>query len=205
MPTAAVPIEPSREEARRWAVEELSKRPYQEHRPGLVARFMDWVQDWFSGLAVPAGTGSALLFTVIACVLAVLVVVAVRRVGLRGRRARAARSPILADVTASAQELRELAAGHAGRGEWPQAVAARFRAIARHLETTTRIRVLPGLTATELAAAAAAEFPALAEGFTGAARIFDEAVYGHHPVTRQDYERMVDLDDALSSASAVRA
>jgi hypothetical protein len=197
------PIEPSRQEAQRWAVEELSKRPYQEQRPGLVARLMTWVQDRFADLSLPAGTGSALLYTVLVCVLAVLVVLAVRRFGVRGRRARAERLPVLADVTASARELRELAAAHAAAGDWPQAVAARFRAIARELESATEIRVLPGLTATELADAGAAALPRLAGELRAAARIFDEAVYGHHPVTEQDYQRLVALDGALSGAKPV--
>lgn len=196
------PLEPSREEARRWAVEELSKRAYQEHRPGLVQRAMNWVLERLSDVPVPTGTGSALLFTVLAGVVAVLIFLAVRRVGLVGRRARAVQRPVLADVTETPQELRDQAERHAAGQDWAAAVAARFRAVARELERTGDVRVSPGMTATELAAAGGAARPSLAGDLRSAARLFDEAVYGHHPVTRADYERLVALDAAVAAARA---
>ncbi|MFZ0161938.1 MAG: hypothetical protein WAL50_23150, partial [Kineosporiaceae bacterium] len=51
----AEPLDPGREEARRWAAEELSRREYQQARPGFVERALAWLLDRLTDLldAVP--------------------------------------------------------------------------------------------------------------------------------------------------------
>ena len=45
-----IPVQPSREQARAWAASELAHREYQQGRPGLLARALDWLLEQLSGL-----------------------------------------------------------------------------------------------------------------------------------------------------------
>ena len=58
-PLGRPPVTPDRDQAARWAVEELSRREYQEARPGLLSRAVGWVLDHLPDL--PAGPGSRLV------------------------------------------------------------------------------------------------------------------------------------------------
>jgi hypothetical protein len=199
LPGASAPLEPSREEARRWAVEELSKRPYQADRPGLVERALNWFTDRLFDLPVPSGTGSALLLTVVICLLVALLAFAVSRVGLGGRRARPMSRAVLDGVVETAEQLRAAAVRHATAGDWDEAVLARFRAVARELESSPDLQALPGRTAFELAKAGTALWPSLGELGAGAG-VFDAVAYGHRPATEVDYGRLVTLDEDVRQA-----
>jgi hypothetical protein len=201
------PLQPGREEAHRWAVEELAKRPYQAHRESLLLRGWRWLLDQIFGVDPGSGTGWTLATAFVVIVIAIVVVIAVRRVGVRGPRARARSAVVLDGVTQSAVDLRAAAAAAAARGDWQEAVIAAFRAVARDLEAAGTLTALPGRTADELAREAGSVLPEITDDLLRGARTFDAAAYGdpaERPSGEADYRRVCDLDDLAVRAPVAR-
>jgi hypothetical protein len=198
---ARVPVEPDREQARRLAIEELSRREYQAERPGLITRMVAWLLDQLSRIRLPDHTGSSIAITVLLAVIVAVVLYALYRTG--GLR-RAARLDVPAGVftgpVLDAAGHRAAADRHAARGEWAAAVLERFRAVARQLEERAIITPSTGRTAHELAAEAALRLPRLDADLAAAARTFDEVCYGHRPGTPQADGRLRSLDEAVRAA-----
>ncbi|MFF0489178.1 DUF4129 domain-containing protein [Nocardia sp. NPDC004068] len=82
----------------------------------------------------------------------------------------------------------------AGSGDFDAAVRERFRAVVRGLEQGGVLEVRRARTAHETAAAAVAEVPDRAGELPGAARGFDEIVYGGRAATPEEYERLARAD-----------
>jgi len=74
----------------------------------------------------------------------------------------------------------------AAAGRFAEAVRERLRAIVRDLIERGVLPYTPGWTVTELAAAAAAARPALAQALRGAAEVFSEIWYGLRPANASD-------------------
>jgi hypothetical protein len=129
---ADVPVDPDRETARRWLLEELS-RPEYDQNPSLLARLLDWIAGLFDGL--PALDASRLPLALAAVAVIALVAVIAWRVAGPVRVARRPRSStvVLADDERTAAELRAAADAAAARGDWHHAVLDRFRAVVRTL------------------------------------------------------------------------
>jgi hypothetical protein len=198
---ALVPVQPDREQARRLAIEELSRREYQAARPGLLSRGLAWLLDHLSRIRLPDHTGSSIMLaTLLAVIVAVVLYALARTGGLR----RAARLRVPAEVFAGsvtdAAGHRAAADRHAASGEWSAAVLERFRAVARQLEERAIITPSTGRTADELAAEAALRLPPLHADLAAAARTFDEVCYGHRPGTPQADARLRSLDEAVRVA-----
>ena len=193
-----------REAAQRLARGELSKAIY--HQESLAQAIGHWVNSLLSYLFVGAsGVTPGGWWTVVA--LAALAVAAVALVAVRlGPVARSgshgpARDPGSRAMTA--RQLREAAAASATAGDYTAAIVARLRAIAAACEERGILFSNAGQTADELAVAAGGRFPGQATHLAAAARLFDQVRYGGEAGTRDGYERLRQLDEALARQKPV--
>lgn len=198
-PQAEPPVAPDGEEARRWAVEELSKPVYRAAEPGwldsLWQQFMDWLRSLNSG---DPGIDGGMAVPIIGITAAVLVALAIilARPRLNARR-RPAKDVFDADPTVSPADYRGRAAAAAVRSDWGTAVVEQFRAIVRSAENRAVIDPQPGRTANEVAAQLGRAFGTYAAELERAADIFDAIRYGRADATPQDHAAMVALDESL--------
>ncbi|MFF1382682.1 DUF4129 domain-containing protein [Arthrobacter sp. NPDC058288] len=200
---AEPPVEPDRQEARRWAVEELSKPVYRDAEPDwlteLWRQFTEWLRSLGSGdpvmdggIAVPAIGVTVLVLIAVAILLA--------RPRLNARRRRPDRNDVDADPSIGPTEYRKRAAAAAARTDWRTAVVEQFRAIVRAAEDRTIIDPLPGRTADEVAGQLAAALGSHAAELRCAAGVFDGVRYGSADATAGDHARLVALDHLLETA-----
>ncbi|MEN8581867.1 DUF4129 domain-containing protein [Burkholderia sp. RS01] len=195
------PVQPDREEARRWAVEELSKREYRDAEPGWLAelwrQFLDWLQSLGSGQATAEGSPTAPLIGIgIAVLLGLAIILARPRLNARRRAPKEVFDP---DGRVTAAAYRRLAAAAAARGDWAAAVVDQFRALVRSAEDRAVLEPQPGRTADEAAAQLAAVFPTAAEKLAQAATVFDAVRYGSGSANEAHHEAIAALDSALDS------
>lgn len=196
------PLDPDRQEARRWAAEELSKPVYRDAQPDwltdLWRQFTDWLRSLNSG---DPDFDTSFAVPVIGVTIVVLIAAAVlfARPRLNARR-RPARDPVDADPSVSPAEYRRLAAAAAARSDWRAAVVEQFRAIVRSAEDRTIIDPLPGRTADEVAGQLAGTFGSHAAALQRAAVLFDGIRYGRAQASARDHSDLVALDEALAAA-----
>ena len=195
-------MEPDRQEAGRWAAEELAKPVYQDAQPDwlteLWRQFMEWLRSLNSGEpAMDSGVAVPAIGVTIVILIAVAILLARPRLNARRRRAG---DVVDADPSISPAEYRRLAAAAAARAEWRTAVVEQFRAIVRAAEERTVIDPLPGRTADEVAGQLAGAFGTFAAQLRRAADQFDAARYGSDEATARDHSDMVALDQLLESA-----
>jgi hypothetical protein len=199
---ADVPVDLTREQARRLAELELADPAYRAAEPGPIERVLRWLQEWlqealdrFSG-AAPGGWLGVLG-------LLALVVVAVLIVRWRmGPVSRAAAVPFTVDPATSAAEYRRRAEGAAASGQWDVAVSERMRALVRVGQERGLIDAQPGWTADEVAAALGGALPGSGAILATAATAFDEVRYGGRPATRSAYEAVRAADDRVRTERA---
>lgn len=84
-----------------------------------------------------------------------------------------------------AQVFLTLADRLAAEGRYAEAVRERLRAIVRGLADRRAVEILPGMTVTEVAHAAAAVAPAVESPLRGAAGVFSDIWYGQQPATAE--------------------
>lgn len=202
-PTTTAPLEVTRDEGRRRAIEELSDPLYGEHEPSIIDRFLAWVEEWLSSLLtagegfLPGQVWAALLLLVVVIAVVVLIVY------LRPTRNRRLDALVHEGTVRSATDHRASADRHETAGEFAQAVTERLRAISVDLEDRTIIAPRAGRTATELADEAAGVLPGQAEGLREGARIFNDVVYGDRVATPESARTLRELDVRLSAARPV--
>ena len=199
---AEVPVDPDRDTARRWLVEELA-RPEYSQQPSLLQRLWEWFLGLFDGIPAIDAPPLPVLVGVIV-VLALLVGVALWVAGpvrLARRRARSA-AVVAHDDDRTAAQMRAAADAAAERGDWATAVAERFRAVVRGLEERVVIDPRPGRTAQEAASAAGDRLPDLAAALHEGASLFDDVVYGELPAGPHDDAAVRDLDARAGAARA---
>lgn len=112
-------------------------------------------------------------------------------------RRRAARGPVLAGPTRTAEGHRREAARLAAAGDHAAAIVEGVRAISVELGQRGILPPKPGRTAGELAAEAGRELPALASSLRVVARIFDDVRYGGREGTPAGYLAVTELDAAV--------
>ncbi|TGY76209.1 DUF4129 domain-containing protein, partial [Cellulomonas shaoxiangyii] len=198
-----VPVRPDAPTARRWVLEELADPAYSREE-SLLDRFLAWVAEQLEGLQgvglPPAGALAVVVGVAVVVVLLALWIAGPVRGGLTTRRR--ARAVLAADDRRSADDLRAAADAAAAAGDWPTAVAERFRAVVRSLEERGVLDERPGRTAHEAAGLAARRLPGAADVLARGGDRFDDVVYGHRSATPDDDRLMRDLDDAVRAARA---
>lgn len=201
--TTGVPVKPDAPDARELLLDELSDPAYAESQPTWFDLVTQAVIDWFSSLRLGGGDGPPALALVIGAIIIALAIAAALIVyGLPRWRARSRLSPDLFGERdrRTARELRRDAERAAAAGDWPRAIAERYRAIARALDERTIVTALPGTTAHGFARAAARQFPEHAGELSAAADRFDGVRYLDRPGSADDYALVRDLDVAIDAA-----
>lgn len=204
-PFHTAPLEVTREEGRRRAIEELSDPLYGDSEPSLIDRFLAWLGDLLDRLAAAGGgivPGGWILAVVL---LVVLVLVVVLIVYLRPSRNRRIEMPLHEGEVRSAADHRAISDRSESAGEFALAVTERLRAISVDLEERVIVSPRAGRTATELAAEAARTLPGETEGLHEGARIFNDVAYGDRAATADSARVMRELDVRLSAARPVLA
>lgn len=205
LPTAQAQLTPGRDEAGRWAREELADPGYAEARPGLVVRVIQWVLDRLGELGSNLGgspgqvVGSVLLVALL--VLAVLVVLH-RSGALRRTASGGPGGGVFGDRRVSADEHRRRAAAAETAGHLDEAVRELFRATVRALEERALLDERPGRTADEVAVDAGTRLPALRADLVAGARAFDDVTYGGRRATAAQVAALRALDHAAAAARA---
>jgi hypothetical protein len=193
------PVQPDRDEARRWAAEELSKREYREAAPGwletLWQQFLDWLQSVTDGQS-PADGPPVAPFIGLGIAILIGVAIILARPRLNARR-RATREIFDAATAATAADYRGRAKAAAARGDWAAAVVEQFRALVSSAEDRAVLDPRPGRTADEAAGQLTRAFPAAGDRLDAASRIFDAVRYGSGSALAADYAAMVELDSTL--------
>lgn len=201
----SIPIEPDAETARRWLEEELSKPQYQERPAGWFQRLQAWINDvierLFSlgegagGFGVSGGLVVGLLIAAAAIAILILILGP-----LRNSRTRRRSAAVFDNDDREAVDIRAAAVAAAEREDWTQAVVERFRALVRSVEERGLVSVVPGMTAAEFAQAVGLRLPAHHADLNRCADIFDGVRYGHDIATRDLYEYVSRVDDAVAEA-----
>lgn len=196
-----VPIDLTREEARRLAELELADPDYRAAQPGVVQRAIEWAVEQVQQLvtrvsdAAPGGWWGVLG-------LAALVVVGLLFARWRiGPVSAAGTLRFTVDPTTSAREFRARAERAAGSGDWAQAVNERMRALVRGSQEHGLIDDRAGWTADEVAAEVGQRLPVAHEPLRAAAQVFDDVRYGGRPATAASYEVVARADDRVALAT----
>jgi Domain of unknown function (DUF4129) len=201
---AVSPLDPTRDEARRWARHELSDPVYAQHEPGWAERALLWLWHSLNNLNLPAGPdGTSGLVILLALVLLAVLVVWLRAGPMRGPAARARQQAVLQGSVRTAAEHRAIADQAAAEGRWQDAVRERFRAVVRGLEERGLVDELPGRTAQEVAADAGRSLPAHRAQLREAAGVFDDVCYGSRTATAAHDAVVRRLDAQVAAATAV--
>ena len=204
MSVAEPPVTPGADEARRWAVEELSKAEYSSGGESWLARILNWfsrlLDDLGSGVGGAFGPVGAILVGILIAVVIALVIWLV--VGPLRRNRRSAGESALFEDDRDADTL-DLDADRAARaGDWALAVMQAYRATVRRLAERALIDLTPGLTAHEAAVLGGDAVARLREPLLVDADVFDGVRYGHRDAGPDDYAH---ARATLASAAAAKA
>ncbi|WP_418276214.1 DUF4129 domain-containing protein [Isoptericola jiangsuensis] len=194
-----VPVEPDRDTARDWLVQELSRPEYSTDE-SLLLRLLRWIGDLLDGLSDVTVNTTPLLVVIVVAVVVVVALAWWLTGPVRLRRRGAAGSVVVHDDDPrTAAEMRAAADDAARAGDWALAVVERFRAVVRSLEERAVLDDRPGRTAREAADDAGLRLPGLAGALTESARTFDGVCYGHLPAGPEDDAALRALDDQVAS------
>lgn len=195
------PLHPGRDEAMRLLEAELSRQAYQEAKPSLLDRAIQWLIDEFSKLLARVGdVVPGNVFGVIAFAGLVLLLggwLVRRRLGARvAPKAGALTMPERVSAAGHLQRAR----GHLDAGRLAEAIREGLRAIVRECEEAGYLEPSPSRTADEIAAVIGAALPETAGPVGSATTIFDDVWYGEREPTRQMAEAMLAVHDTVARA-----
>ena len=193
----------TRDGARDAAREELSRAPYQEARPPLLVRAVEFLLREVGELldrvpGLPGGRGGVVLLVLL---LAAVVVAVLVRLGPLARD-RAGATALEGGQRLTAAGHREAAERAAAEGAWAEAVRERLRAVVRELEARGVLDVRPGRTAAEVARDGGSAVPGLAADLARAAAVFDEVWYGGRTADAASYAVLVEVDGRVAAVRA---
>lgn len=194
------PVDPDREEAKRWAAEELSKPRYTSAKPSWIDDLWNRIVEWLHSLNGDSISGLNIGMLLIGVLAVVLIVVAV--IVVRPRfNARRKESAEVFDHTSyvSAEAFRARASAAADHGDWQTAVVEQFRAVVRSAEERAIIDTQAGRTADEAAVQLRRAFAAAGSRLEHVARLFDGVKYGKATATSSDHATVLALDSELSA------
>lgn len=196
------PVDP--DEARRRLLEELGKGEYSQDEgfiPWLLGVIERWLESLLEGIGGSQGAQLALGLVVVLAIAAIVVLV-LRRTGMiRRSGSLAVATGLDAEPVRSAAELRHDARAAIDAGNHDDAAVLGLRALARDLHVRTLLDVTSGMTAHEVALAAAAPFPDVRTQLLRGATTFDTAAYSRHPVDAKRAEELVRLAEYVAEAS----
>lgn len=200
------PLQPSPEEARRWAAEELAKPAYGR---SSVERFFAWLADQLSGLfqpaAPPGATPVPALFAVLAVLLLAGIMVLLVRAGHAKRTAKSAdveaHDAVFPEKPLAAAEYRRRARQALAAGDPSRAVIEGFRGIAAEMLERHILDESPDRTAREFATAAATAFPPFDGRLTAATNDFEATLYGGLSASARTAHHLLALDEELRQAT----
>jgi hypothetical protein len=191
----------NRDSEQHAAKRELSRHLYTQYQPSLAARIETRVFRWLVTLLDHVGTLNGTIGLIIALALAAaLVFLLQRRLGpLRG--------PGLTDHLElsgpmPAASYHQEAARRAASGDWPAAILAAMRALARRLEERGVVDPQPGRTAHELAITAGQALPTQRAQLLAAAQLFDRVQYGGGVADQSGYALLCAAYDAVADVRA---
>lgn len=196
-------LDPGNAEARQWLRDELAKAAYRDTRDPLQ-RAVDAVVDWLVRLLSGAQGPTRPLPTIVAAVVAVglvaLVAYTLRFVRRTARLRGTGQDTVLGDQRLTAADLRARAAHAFGEGRYAACLLDAVRTIARGGVERTLLEDSPSLTAHEIADRLAVSFPTWAPDLRWAAGRFDAVAYGDASASREDAERVLQLEASLRHA-----
>jgi hypothetical protein len=195
------PLDPSGDEARRQLRRELADPTY--FQDNLLQRVIDWIGRQVDGSVDGARSTPALTWFAITLVVVLLVgALAFLASRARGtaRRDTDGAATVLTDEVVTADQLRARAELALTEGRHADAVVDGFRSLARRQVERGRLEDSPGVTAHEVAAVLAREFPPHRERTATAADLFDAVMYGERPATRDQAAAVLELDLDLAGA-----
>lgn len=203
-----VPVDPVRDEARRWLEQELRDPDYQL-RESLTVRVWRWITSHLPSLdlpgQLPAWTAWAVLAAVLLIALAVLAFAARDR-WRRGTLAAAGTAgAVLDEVGTTAAGYRRRARDAARAGHHGTAVLDAYRAVAAGAVERSLLDRRPGRTAHEVALGLAGVFPDEAAALAAAADRFDAVRYGGAPATAAEAAATIELDRRVAAARPLLA
>lgn len=195
---------PGREEAREAARHELEKRAYDEARPPLLTRLVQWLLDKLqrlldSSASLPGGRVGGLLLVLLVAFLVTVVVVRLRPSRSEQRRADLFGSGHLL----TSDEHRGLADAAAVAGDFAAAVRERLRAVVRLLEERGLLDPRPGRTAAEVTLEAGRVVPSLIEPLRRGATAFEQIWYGGQVADASAYAVLVEVDRLVQQTRLV--
>ncbi|HKU34261.1 MAG TPA: DUF4129 domain-containing protein [Paenarthrobacter sp.] len=198
------PVVPDRDEARRWAAEELSKNKYAEARPSWLDQmwrdFLDWLNS-LGGDATSGGNGVAVPLIITLAVVLIVVAVVLVRPRLNAHRKAPPAGVFGDEPVVGAAAYRQRAAMAAGDGNWQAAVVEQFRALVRSAEERDVLESRAGRTADEAAAQLGQAFGPAHQRLAEAAGVFDAVLYGDQSAQGPDFEAIRQLDAELLAMS----
>lgn len=198
LPLDGAPLDLGADEARQLAQQELLDPIYAQAQPPWWQSAVEWVLarlgDVLSSLASGVAGGGWLIIA--GALLALGLFVSLRRTGVV-RRTHGSEAALFVGRVRDAAEYRAASMRAAAAGDYHQAVLDRFRAIVRTLEQRGVIDERPGRTADEVAIETGHVRSELAAGLQQGAGAFDEVAYGGRSGSRDTYESLVRLDEAV--------
>lgn len=199
-------LDPDRDEARELLQRELAGAEYNTPE-SFVMRGLRWLLDRLARLIeiIPGSTGlSTLLLGVVLALVGVAVYFAIRGARRSRRLTDRGDQAVLTEAGLTAQDYRARAAAAAREGRWDAVLLDSYRAIAAATDERALLDELPGTTAHEIAVGLRAVFPDHAPALLEAADRFDAVCYGDQHASREEAERVRELDRVLDRTRPAR-
>ncbi|MDE0547302.1 DUF4129 domain-containing protein [Microbacterium sp. C7(2022)] len=199
------PLDPDRDEAQRWAEDELSNPVYDIAEPTPLDRLAQAVADFIANLfspELPSTVGPAVAIIAAVVVVALIALAFVIWGRPRAIHRTSGSSTVLfdGDDERSADELRAAAIAAARAGEWDAAIIDRFRAVARGCAERGVVNLPPGATVHAFARRAGTVFPEFSADLETAASTFDDVRYLRRPGNSSLYQQVAAVDEAVASS-----
>lgn len=198
-PLEPFPRQPSADEAAR----ELSKQIYQDEKPSLLQRMVDWITGTIGHVLDRLqghGPGGSVGLLILVLLVAVIAGGLIWKFGLPGRSASVRRKTDPVTPTRSAVEHEARADEYAAEGRFAEAVRERLRGVVAGLVARDLVDNRPGRTAHELALQAGQVLPGAAADLDAAAELFAEIWYGERTASAEHDQRMRGIAARVAAA-----
>ena len=176
----------------------LSEARYDEPAQSIPDRIMEWLGEQLARLLeglVGGGGGAVVAWVILLGALGAVIYLLARY----GRLSLPAVAPdpepeVMVELTRTASEWREEAAGLEAQGRWPEGLRCRHRALVADLVRRGVVADQAGRTAGEYARDVAARRPELAPPFAAATELFEAVWYGGAAAGPAEAERFQQLE-----------